>query len=141
LGAALGGDYVNRFNIGGRAYKVIPQIARAGRLNPDQLKDIYVTGPSNQLVALSTIATIRDSTVPRSLNRFQQLNAVKLSGMTAQLDQGRVLETAAREITARLSSTTGESRQLAPRARCLPALGLAIVDLVLVQFNSFRDRS
>src|SRR6185436_13589444 len=99
LGAALGGDYVNRFNIGGRACKVIPQITRAGRLNPDQLKDIYVTGPSNQLVALSTIATIRDSTVPRTLNRFQQLNAVKLSCMTAQLDKGiKVLENAAREI-------------------------------------------
>jgi multidrug efflux pump len=40
LAAALGGDYVNRFNIAGRAYKVIPQIARTERLNRDQLKDI-----------------------------------------------------------------------------------------------------
>src|SRR5262249_36538298 len=93
LAAALGGDYVNRFNIEGRAYKVIPQIVRAGRLNPDQLQDIYVTGPSNQLVPLSAIASIRDHTVPRSLNRFQQLNAIKLSGMTSQLDKGlKVLE-------------------------------------------------
>ena len=45
---------------------------------------------------LSTIATIHDSTVPRSLNRFQQLNAIKLSGTTTQLDEGRkVLENAA----------------------------------------------
>jgi multidrug efflux pump len=146
LGAALGGDYVNRFNIGGRAYKVIPQIARAGRLNPDQLKDIYVTGPSNQLVALSTIATIRDSTVPRSLNRFQQLNAIKLSGMTAQLDHGlKVLESAAREILppGYTINYTGESRQLRTEGgKFLPALGLAIVMIFLVlavQFNSFRD--
>jgi multidrug efflux pump len=146
LGAALGGDYVNRFNIGGRAYKVIPQIARAGRLNPDQLKDIYVTGPSNQLVALSTIATIRDSTVPRSLNRFQQLNAIKLSGMTSQLDKGlKVLESAAREILppGYTINYTGESRQLRTEGgKFLPALGLAIVMIFLVlavQFNSFRD--
>jgi hypothetical protein len=34
--------------------------------------------------------------VPRSLNRFQQLNAIKLSGTTPQLDEGRkVLENAA----------------------------------------------
>jgi multidrug efflux pump len=88
LAAALGGDYVNRFNIEGRAYKVIPQLARAGRLNPDQLQDIYVTGPDKQLVPLSTIATIRDSTVPRSLNRFQQLNAVKLSGNDRSIGPG-----------------------------------------------------
>src|SRR5690606_34622760 len=45
LGAALGGGYVNRFNIEGRSYKVIPQIERAGRLNPEQLDDIHVRGP------------------------------------------------------------------------------------------------
>jgi multidrug efflux pump len=115
LSAALGGDYVNRFNIDGRAYKVIPQIARSGRLNPDQLKDVYVTGPSNQLVSLSTFASLRDTTVPRSLNRFQQLNAVKLSGMTSQLDQGlKVLEDAAREILppGYTINYTGQSRQL-----------------------------
>jgi len=146
LAAALGGDYVNRFNIDGRAYKVIPQVARLGRLNPDQLEDIYVTGPDRQLVPLSTIARIRDSTVPRSLNRFQQLNAVKLSGMTAQLDKGlQVLEKAAREILppGYTMDYTGESRQLRTEGgKFLPALGLAILMIFLVlavQFNSFRD--
>jgi multidrug efflux pump len=146
LNAALGGDYVNRFNIAGRAYKVIPQIARAERLNPDQLQDIYVTGPDNQLVPLSTIATLRHSTVPRSLNRFQQLNAIKLSGMTAQIDQGlKVLEKAAREILppGYAIDYTGESRQLRTEGgKFLPALGLAVLMIFLVlavQFNSFRD--
>jgi len=146
LGAALGGNYVNRFNIAGRAYKVIPQIARAERLNPDQLKDLYVTGPDNRLIPLSAIATIRDSTVPRSLNRFQQMNAIKLSGMTAQLDEGlKVLENAAREILppGYTIDYTGESRQLRTEGgKFLPALGLAILMIFLVlavQFNSFRD--
>ena len=40
LSAAVGGNFVNRFNIAGRSYKVIPQIERTGRLNPDQLQDI-----------------------------------------------------------------------------------------------------
>jgi multidrug efflux pump len=146
LAAALGGNYVNRFNIAGRAYKVIPQIARTERLNPDQLKDIYVTGPMNQLVPLSTLATIRDRTVPRTLNRFQQLNAVKLSGMTAQLDKGlKVLENAAREVLppGYTINYTGESRQLRTEGgKFLPALGLAVLMIFLVlavQFNSFRD--
>jgi multidrug efflux pump len=146
LGAALGGNYVNRFNIDGRAYKVIPQVARRERLNPEQLENIFVTGPADTLVPLSTIATLRDTTVPRSLNRFQQLNAIKLSGMTAQVDEGlKVLEGAAREILppGYTVNYTGESRQLRTEGgRFLPALGLAIVAIFLVlavQFNSFRD--
>jgi multidrug efflux pump len=34
IGTMLGGNFVNRFNIAGRSYKVIPQIARVERLNP-----------------------------------------------------------------------------------------------------------
>ena len=48
LASALGGNYVNRFNIAGRSYKVIPQIERSERLNPEQLRDIYITGPDGQ---------------------------------------------------------------------------------------------
>jgi len=146
LAAALGGNYVNRFNIDGRAYKVIPQLARSERLNPEQLGNIYVTGPNNQLVPLSTFATIKNTTVPRSLNRFQQLNAIKLSGMTAQLDAGlKVLEEASAEILPPGYSIdyTGESRQLRTEGgKFLPALGLAVLLIFLVlavQFNSFRE--
>jgi multidrug efflux pump len=146
LAAALGGNYVNRFNIDGRAYKVIPQVERSERLTPEQLQDIFVTGPEGALVPLSTFATLRDTTVPRTLNRFQQLNAIKLSGMTAQVDEGlKVLEAAAREILppGYTVNYTGESRQLRTEGgKFLPALGLAIVAIFLVlavQFNSFRD--
>ncbi len=147
LASAMGGNYVNRFNIDGRSYKVIPQIKRADRLTPGQLKDLYVTGPNNQLVPLSTIATIKNKAVPRSLNRLQQLNAVKLSGMTNRtLDQAlKVLEDAAREVLppGYAIDYTGESRQLRQEGnKFLPALGLAVVFIFLalaVQFNSFRD--
>ncbi len=146
LAAALGGNYVNRFNIDGRAYKVIPQIVRSERLNPEQLEDIFVTGPSGELVPLATIATLRDTTVPRSLNRFQQQNAIKLSGVTGQLDEGlKVLENAARELlpAGYTINYTGESRQLRTEGgKFLPSLGMAVVAIFLVlavQFNSFRD--
>jgi multidrug efflux pump len=146
LAAALGGNYVNRFNIDGRAYKVIPQIMRSERLTPEQLQDIFVSGPNGELVPLATFATLRDSTVPRSLNRFQQQNAIKLSGMTAQLDEGlKLLEAAAQEILppGYTIDYTGESRQLRTEGgKFLPSLALAIVAIFLVlavQFNSFRD--
>ena len=147
LGAALGGNFVNRFSIAGRSYKVIPQLLRVERLNPEQLQDVYVTGPNGQLVALSSIATIRDSVQPRSLNRFQQLNAVKISGVAMRpLDEALgFLEGEAAKILPRGYSIdyTGESRQLRQEGnKFLPAFTLAIILIFLVlaaQFNSFRD--
>src|SRR3990172_805159 len=147
LGAAVGGNFVNRFSIAGRSYKVIPQLLRVNRLNPDQLNDIYVTGPNGGLVALSTIARFKDGVAPRSLNRFQQLNSVKLSGVAIRpLDEAlRFLEDEASKIlpTGYSIDYTGESRQLRTEAnRFLPAFLLAVVLIFLVlaaQFNSFRD--
>ena len=60
LATMLGGNYVNRFSIQGRSYKVIPQVKRVDRLTPDQLSQIYVKGSADQLVPLSTFATLRD---------------------------------------------------------------------------------
>jgi multidrug efflux pump len=147
LAAMVGGDFVNRFNIGGRSYKVIPQIQRMDRLNPDQLRDIYVTGGSGQLVPLSTIATIKNTTVPRSLNRFQQLNAVKISGVAVRpLDEAlRFLEGEAAKILPQgyILDYTGESRQLRMEGnKFIQAFALAVILIFLVlaaQFNSFRD--
>src|SRR4051812_17403779 len=147
LSAMFGGNFVNRFNIAGRAYKVIPQIKRVERLNPEQLKNVYVTGPNEKLIPLSTLATIRQKTVPRSLNRLQQLNAVTISGASRlPLDQAlKLLEGEAARILPKGYSLdyTGESRQLRVEGdKFLPAFGLAVVLIFLVlaaQFNSFRD--
>jgi multidrug efflux pump len=147
IGSMVGGNYVNRFSIAGRSYKVVPQISRSDRLNPDQLRSIYVTGPDNQLIPLSTIATIRNSTVPRSINRFQQLNAVTISGVPVRpLDEAlRFLEDEATKILPKgyIVDYTGESRQLRAEGNTfIQAFGLAVVLIFLVlaaQFNSFRD--
>ncbi|MGZ3446410.1 MAG: efflux RND transporter permease subunit, partial [Myxococcaceae bacterium] len=146
LGAAIGGNFVNRFSISGRSYKVIPQLLRTERLNPEQLTDVYVTGPNGQLVKLSSIAKVIDTVVPRSLNRFQQLNAVKISGVAQSVDDGlKFLETEAAKILPQgyKIDYTGESRQLRVEGnKFLPAFALAVVLIFLVlaaQFNSFRD--
>ena len=147
MSASIGGNYVNRFNIAGRSYKVIPQVKRVDRLNPEQLENIYVTGPNNQLVPLSTVATIRHKTVGRSLNRMQQLNAVSISGVpTRSLDAAlKFLEDEANKILPKgyVIDYTGESRQLRTEgSKFLPVFMLAVVLIFLVlaaQFNSFRD--
>jgi len=147
LSASIGGNYVNRFDIEGRSYKVIPQIKRVDRLNPEQLENIYVRGPNNQLISLSTVASIKPKTVARSLNRMQQLNAVTISGVPAvSLDAAlKFLENEARNILPKgyVLDYTGESRQL--RTEGSKFLGVFLLSLVLIflvlaaQFNSFRD--
>jgi multidrug efflux pump len=149
LSTMLGGNYVNRFSIQGRSYKVIPQLKRLERLNPDQLKDIYVTGPNGKLLQMSTFATIQQSTQPRTLNRFQQLNAAKIQGAIlphVSLDQAlKFLEKEAAAILPRGFSMdyAGEARQLRQEGSRLTstlALSFVLIFLVLAaQFESFRD--
>ena len=149
LSTLLGGDYVNRFSIQGRSYKVIPQIKREGRLSPEQLTGIYVTGSGDQLVPLSTFATLQTTTQPRELKKFQQLNAVRIQGVIpppVPLDQAlRFLEDEARATLPQgfTIDYAGESRQLRTEGgRFLGTFLLSAILIYLVlaaQFESFRD--
>jgi multidrug efflux pump len=149
LSTMLGGDYVNRFSIQGRSYKVIPQIKRAQRLTTAQIEQIYVTGSDNKLVPLSTFATIKNTTEPRELKKFQQLNAVTIQGVippNVPLDKAlRFLEDEAKTILPQGFTVdySGESRQL--RVEGGKFLGTFLLSAVLIylvlaaQFESFRD--
>ncbi len=149
LATIVGGDYINRFSIQGRSYKVIPQVKRSERLTPDQLAQIHVTGSDGKLVPLSTFATIRTTTQPRELKRFQQLNAVRIQGVIPphiSLDQAlSFLEDEARALLPRgfTIDYAGESRQL--RSEGSKFLGTFLLSAILIylvlaaQFESFRD--
>src|SRR5437867_3010891 len=80
LGTLLGGGYVNRFNYFDRSYKVIPQIGDDRRTTVGPLLDLKIKTPSGRLVPVSTFTHIESSTAPRTLNRFQQRNAVRIFG-------------------------------------------------------------
>ncbi|MFO1451151.1 MAG: efflux RND transporter permease subunit [Opitutaceae bacterium] len=146
LGALLGGGYVNRFVNDGRSYRVIPQVNRGDRLNADQLLDYHIRGPQGQLIPLSTIATLRETVQPRTLNRFQQLNSVKITGVGPSIDGAlKKLEAKAAEILPPEYSFDygGQSRQLRNEGAALWKAGLLAVLLIFLvlaaQFNSFRD--
>src|SRR5688500_8138749 len=149
LSTMVGGNYVNRFSIQGRSYKVIPQIERSERLNPEQLATIHVTGPEGKLVPLSTFATLKTSTEPRELKRFQQLNAVRIQGVVPPhipLDQAlSYLENEARALLPPgfTIDHAGESRQLRSEgSRFLATFllsGILIYLVLAAQFESFRD--
>ena len=149
LSTMLGGNYVNRFSIQGRSYKVIPQIKRAERLTPEQLSQIYVKGSNDKLVPLSTFATLKTTTEPRELKKFQQLNAVRIQGVVppgVPLDEAlKTLEAKAKEILPQGFTVdyAGESRQL--RTEGSKFLGTFLLSAILIylvlaaQFESLRD--
>lgn len=149
LGTLLGGGYVNHFNYYDRSYKVIPQIGDADRASVGPLLDLKVKTPGGYLVPVSTFTHIETSTAPRSLNRFQQRNAVKVFGAVipgnTKAEALGVLEETA--VKAGGPGTTidyaGESRQLRREGSSLTTtLGFALVLIYLVlaaQFQSFRD--
>jgi len=148
LGTLLGGAYVNRFNYFDRSYKVIPQIGDADRATVGPLLDLKIRTPSGELVPVSTFTHIESSTGPRTLNRFQQRNAVKIFGGVrpgVTKEEGlAVLEAAATAADPRmLQDYAGESRQIRHEGSAMTVtLGFALLLIYLVlaaQFRSFRD--
>ncbi len=149
LSSMLSGGYVNRFSLGNRSYKVIPQVRRADRLTADQLKEYYTRTRTGELVPLSTVVTLKDSVQPQVLGRFQQLNSVTIGAVPrpgiALGDALAILEDAASGVLPRGYSVdyAGESRQFKKEGSALVAtffFALVIIYLVLAaQFESFRD--
>ena len=146
LSAIFGGNFVNRFNMAGLRYKVIPQIKRVERLNPEQLRRVYVTGPNKQTHSTQHGRINRDTTVPRSLNRLQQLNAVTISGAlpAPSTPRSSFWKPKPHDPAARLHDRLHrKSRQLRVGGRQVPPVfGARFVLIFLVlaaQFNSFRD--
>jgi multidrug efflux pump len=149
LTTQLGGNYVNRFSVDGLSYKVIPQIERSGRLTPNQLINLYVLGPQGNQIPLSSIAELKQSTQPRQLNKFQQLNSAKIQGMPrfgVSIDKALTyLEDEAEALLPKGYTVdfAGESRQLRQEGSSLVkifAISMIVIFLVLAsQFESFRD--
>ncbi len=147
LGAALGGGYVNYFSISGRSYKVIPQVLQKYRLNPNQVLDYYVRAGDGTLVPANTMAKIKTTTVPESINHFQQLNSATIAGApgVSQEEALGFLRKTLHDVapSGYTVDYSGQSRQfhLGSGSFCSDALfALIIVYLALAaQFESFRD--
>ena len=149
LGTYLSGNFVNRYDQNGRAYRVIPMIQDQQKINPDDILNIQIRTPSAALISLSSIATLDIETAPRALTKFAQKNAFRIFGEVipgTTKEQGlAALEQAAIEILPASYSIdyAGESRQIRLEGNTLEGvLGIALIFVFLVlavQFNSFRD--
>ncbi len=149
LGTLLGGGYVNRFNLQGRAYKVIPQVEDRFRRTQEQLSDYYVRTAGGKMIPLSTVVSVQRSTQPNRLSQFQQLNSATIQGLprpgVTLGDALLFLEDKAGEILPEgyFINYSGQSRQYVQEGGALMvtfAFALIVIFLVLAaQFESFRD--
>lgn len=149
LATAMGGNFVNRFVMQGRAYQVIPQLEKQYRLNPSALNNIFIKTKSGELIPLSTIVRLHYVTEPNKLTRFQQLNSATIQGMMMPgktIDQGLQFfrDKAEKIFPAGVSYDYAEdSRQFMQEGNALILaffFSLIFIFLVLsAQFESFAD--
>src|SRR5712675_1502753 len=148
LATLLGGNYVNRFNLEGRSYQVIPQVPRDRRLSPEALGQYYVPTLTGQQVPLSTVVSIETGTDPNALTHYNQLNsatfqAVPMPGVTVG-QAVDFLEQQARNLPSGYSHDyLADSRQYVQEGNQLAiTFGFALIIIFLVlaaQFESLRD--
>jgi hydrophobe/amphiphile efflux-1 (HAE1) family protein len=147
LSVMLGGGYLNFFNLEGRSYKVIPQVADQDRRSGDQLQQYYVRTASGSMVPMSTIANVTTSVVPDQLNQFQQLNSATISGF-GQGTLGQMvdfLNKQAKEYfpTGFFVNYAADTRQYVQEGNALVVtmfFAIIVIFLVLAaQFESWRD--
>ena len=148
LGWALGGGYVNYFNMYGRSYQVIPQMIQDERINEEQLLNYYFKTPNGSAVPFSTIATLKTNVVPESINHFQQLNSATISAVpTPGFSLGQTLDYLSQTAKDSLPEGYGvdygsQSRQYQQEGSSLIitfVFALIIFLCLAAQFESFRD--
>jgi len=149
LSTFMSDGYVNRIDLNGRSYEVIPQVERKYRLNPESLKRYYVRATDGTAVPLGNLVNVELVTEPRSLPTFSQLNSATIGVVpTPGVSMGDAVSFFEQEITPQLPlgyqhNYMGEARQYVTEGNALMgtfALALFVIFLVLAsQFESVRD--
>ncbi|WP_371194880.1 efflux RND transporter permease subunit [Glaciecola sp. SC05] len=149
LSTLLSGNFVNRYNQDGRAYRVIPMLKESDRFNPDAVLNLQIRTPSGASIPVRSIATLQTETAPRVLAKFQQKNAFRILAGVAPgttKEQGlSIVENIAADLLPEgyTIDYSGESRQIRAEGNSLEGVllvALIFVYLVLaIQFNSLRD--
>ncbi|MBA6378902.1 MULTISPECIES: efflux RND transporter permease subunit [unclassified Colwellia] len=149
LSSMLGGGYINRFNMEGRSYEVIPQVERYARDSELAINDYYIRADSGELVPLGSVVNFEHDFEPSSRTQFNQLNSITIEGIPVPSvpmgDAVGFMKAKAADILPRGFSYDfkGESRQFENSGSALIVtffISLLVIYLVLAaQFESWRD--
>ena len=83
LSSTLGSFYVNDFNKYGRTWQVLMSAEPQYRNRPDSVGNMWVRSASGEMVQLSALVNVRYTSGADSLDRFNNLPAVKIFGQAA----------------------------------------------------------
>ncbi|MFT3807351.1 efflux RND transporter permease subunit [Arenimonas sp.] len=83
LAGTLGTYYVNDFNKFGRAWQVLLSADNQYRKRPEDIGRMYVKNARGEMVPLSAFASVTYSSGPDTMDRYNNLPAVKLLGSAA----------------------------------------------------------
>ncbi len=136
--------YVDR----GEEYDVILQAEESQRATPDDMTNIYVRSDrSGELIPLSNLITVRSSSAPNALNRYNRMRAITIM---ADVTPGTTLEQALTFLENTVRDELPDHAQIAYKGESLElkessgglmlifAMALLVVFLVLAaQFESF----
>lgn len=149
LAVMMGENYVNRFNLEGRGYKVIPLTKREYRLTPERIGQFYLKGASGKQIPLSTIATIKEEVQPNELYQFNQINSATFQAVVLPwVSLGSAIDFLKKYGETQLPQGfsydyLSEARQYVQEGNALVGtfiFALVIIFLVLAaQFESVRD--
>ncbi|HVE48547.1 MAG TPA: efflux RND transporter permease subunit [Casimicrobiaceae bacterium] len=147
LETMLGGRQVTRFKREGEQYDVIVQVAPYDRSTPADIRDIYVRGRGNEMTQLANLVEVKEGVAPQSLNHFNRLRSVKVTGTLAPgytvADALVAMDDIAKRVLPATATTDldGQSREFRSSGKEIYftfVLALLFIYLVLAaQFESF----
>jgi len=149
LQLALSGQRFGYFIMNGKQYQILGELNREDRNKPLDLKSLYVRNNSGQMVQLDNFVTLRESTAPPQLYRYNRFVAATVS---SGLAEGKTISQGIEEMDAIAkkvlddsfrTALAGDSKDYMESSSSLMfAFLLAIILIFLVlsaQFESFKD--
>lgn len=79
----LGGYYVNEFNLFGRTYQVLLQAEPQFRANASDISHFWVRNDTSKMVPLDTVVSVKPTTGPNSITRYNLYDSVEIQGSAA----------------------------------------------------------
>ncbi|PWB60145.1 MAG: hydrophobe/amphiphile efflux-1 family RND transporter [Bradyrhizobiaceae bacterium] len=144
----LGSSYVNDFNLFGRTYRVVAQAESQYRLEPDDVLRLRVRNANGDTVPLGSFTTVRSTSGPYRLPRYNLYPAAELDGVPAPgYSQGQAIQTMERLAAETLPDgfgyewTTLAFQQLRAGSTAMFAFVLAVVFVFLVLAAQFESLS
>ncbi len=140
---------IGYYILDGKQYQILSQFDRSKRNDPSDLTSVYVRNDKGELIQLDNIVTVKESSLPPQLFRYNRFNSATISaGLEGRYTLGEGIEEmdriADRVLNEDFSTTlSGDSKDFVESTSSLLfAFVLAIVLIYLVlaaQFESFRD--